>query len=388
MKSKKLDSPKLLFIMEDSHLGIHRKEKGTEIETFAQLIKILVSEDHPYADRVEEIVKLANFIENDEVRYNNLPVAVHFVQIPVILGSEILVKVVFLRQADNYILIIPENVNEVFKRLLESPALLVDENLNLDLYAEVFGFDTDDQKLIELIKTSFLGAGNAVKAFDFATEQKKEDKEDYDTADEQPTGGSKTMEDSFDTGGFEDFGDVIEDIPEVDTNLESYKKFKNFKKSVYKALKTVYNNSSQVIKNNVKVGFIKPENAVAVIEVNNKEVYTKLKNSPKIAKQTLTEFGQALRNDKSIQLLDSFIKSGKRYFVITETGNFWTVKHERLSELGDDTNYIDPIQSNIVRLERSEIRQDARTLVPYRKNKKIVFKGDLVNEKYSRGKSR
>jgi hypothetical protein len=137
----------------------------------------------------------------------------------------------------------------------------------------------------------------------------------------------------------------------------------------------LYNISDDVIRENVRTKFLNKSKSILVIEVDNKAIYSRLSHVPKLAKRLLTVFGETIRLNGGTQLVDSFTKNNKRYFVISESvgNNFWVVNSDKLDILDKESGFVEPIQDKIIRLNRSSIRKESKKKVPYFKNSRIVY---------------
>lgn len=339
-------------------------EEEKTIDSYSQLIQALAG--HELAD-IEALLKELqsfSFIEDEDLLYNKLPMSVFYKQLPVVVEAEVLVKVVILQQADGLVLVIPENVVETYQDLLENPDLLTEKNNSIELYAEVYNLNSKDEKLHKIIKEAYLYAGNGLKAFDLKDSLSKE-KEDIDNGEEKADN---------EVDGF-NFDEISEDLPEIEDiqlNEESYKKFKKQSNYLENLLSSLYEKANSVLKKNIKKTFL---HKVLVIEVNNKNIYNQYEKVPAVAKKILSNFGEAIRKNKGTQLIDSFSKDGKRYFVVAENiaNNYWYVLNEDVEKLEDDVTYIEPTTKTVIKLAKSSIRKESRAVVPYKKGRKTVF---------------
>jgi len=159
-------------------------------------------------------------------------------------------------------------------------------------------------------------------------------------------------------------------------NESAYKKFK--KQGTYlESLKNrLYEKANPAMRKNIRV---KIQENVLVIEVNNKNIYNHYATIPAFAKRLLTNFGEAIRTNERTQLVDTFSKDGKRYFVIAEdiANNYWYVINEDMDKLDEKEDYIRPSLGGVAKLRRSSIRKESRSIIPYKMGRKIVF----VNKK-------
>lgn len=344
----------------------NNKEVG--IASYSQLIKALSGSDLADIEALLEELKQMSFIEDEDVLYAKLPMSVFYKQLPVIADADVLVKAVLMQQGDGLILVVPENVVETYEDLLDNPDLITEKNNNISLYAEIYNFDSGDEKLHDLIKETYINAGNGIKPFDLTDEllQDKETAEDEEDT-EAPDLGA-------DAEDFEDFDEIMDDLPEMEdfeTNESAYKKFKKQSNYLENLVKKLSEKANSHIKKNVRTKFI---HKVLVIEVNNKNIYRQYENIPAVAKKLLTNFGEAIRTNNGTQLVDSFSKDGKRYFVVAENlaNNYWYVVKEDMDQLDENQDaYISPKAP--IKLRKSSIRKESRAIVPYKLGKKIIF---------------
>ena len=147
-----------------------------EIKSYAQLIQLLSGTDLEDTELLLKELQNLTFIEDEEVLYNKLPMAVYYKQLPVVLNSDILVKVVIMQQADGLILVVPENIVETYQDLVEDAELISEKNNGISLYAEIYNFEMSDPKLQDLIKATYVASGNELKAFDLKDKLAKEQK--------------------------------------------------------------------------------------------------------------------------------------------------------------------------------------------------------------------
>lgn len=377
MKYKQL----LKYIMENEKIVLEEPRDSQEIESFAQLINALLEKGDYNIDDVLNVVNDMDFIEDTETIYLGSPVKVRYIQLPAVIGDNVLIKVVLLTQADSLALIIPENVKQTRDDLVEDPDALVQKNSDISLYAEIYNFNQYDVDFIDLIKSTYLSSGNSTPAFDLKDKPVEEEEEEVEGGDDSNfdfTPPTDTLDDSFkpSSEGFDEIPDTTGGgFEELSDNLEAFKKFKGNTRYLESLLKHLYKISTNIFKANVRVKYLRENNAVLLIEVNNRNIYNKFKNIPTIAKKSLTAFGESIRSHKRTQLVDTFIKNGKRYFVVVENNNsnFWVVKNEAIDFLDNGKEAIQPIQDEIIKLNHSSIRKESRKIKPYIADDKIVF---------------
>lgn len=368
----------LKSVLEEANL--YHINKSDSIDSYAQLVKSLAELEVKNYETISNTINKANFIEDDETTFNNLPLGIKYKQLPVVIGTDLLVKVVVLEQGDNIAIIVPENTSTIYEELLEEDFdNLTNYNINLSLYAEVYGFDTNNSKFLELLKNMYLSAGNFIKAFSTPEVVQKTNEED----DEENSEFDFTPSSSTDNaGGADDFDmdetsitDDISSFEEIKENMKAYNKFTVKTKSLTKLVERL-RNTSKVLSDNIKFKYLNENKSVLVIEVDNRSIYNTFPKAKNIAKQTITKLGESIRTNTETQLLDSFNIKGKRYFVVAEnnSNNYWTVSYERLEAPEDNSTVIEPIQRNIIKLKRSSIRKESRVNKPFKLGKKIVFK--------------
>lgn len=338
-------------------------QKNTEITSFTQLLKRLLSNDLLSAKQLFAIINDVDFIEDKTDTYNNLDIQVFYTQLPVVVAGDVLVKVVLLKQADNVAIVFPQEILDAYNSLTEEPELLTAKNTNFSLYAEVYGFDSKDPELQQLIKKAYLYAGNNTAAYELtgdlaAEKSNKKDKEDLGS-------GPPSIPD------FEEV-DVDLDDPNIAINMEAYSKFKKQTKALESLLFKLHTTSPGIVRENIKIKQIKN---VLLIEVNNKAIYESLKAFPKVAKTLISEVGETIRTNKHTQLLDSFSLDNKRYFTVAEAvgNNFWVSADENLPTLTESKTFTKPIQNEIIVMGRSTIRRESRVYKPYKLDNQIVY---------------
>jgi len=381
----KKNKNKILILVENSPTSLRNIESKDTIDSYAQLVKALSDLEIKNSETLLDTVTKVGLVESDDTNYNNLPLKVMYKQIPAVINGELLVKIVVLQQGDKLAIVVPENVSKIYEDIKEvdnkeiSKTMLSDFNINLALYAEVYGFSTDSSKFADIIKTTYLSTGNFTKAFELVGEDiVEEEKEEEDSF-----GSELPSSDDFggDSDDF-DFGDMemdtpAEDFEEITENAKAYKKFTNVSKSLNTLANKIKVEATEVLKANTKFKYLNKDKTVLVVEVDNKKIYNAFPKSKNIAKQTISKLGENIRKNRDTQLLDSFIKDGRRYFVLAENHdrNFWIVSRERLDQPTEGTEVVQPIQRGIIRLAKSNIRKESRLNKPYRIDKKIVFKG-------------
>lgn len=375
-KNRKL---KLLLVEAEEIKLQPRQEDNKVILSYAQLLKAIRANDKINIDDIIIQLNKTSFIEDAESIYQGYPIKVLYKQLPIIVKGKVFVKVVLFIQADSLAIIFPQNVKEIGDEIEEDPSLLKEKNINLSLYAEIYNFDEKDKEFIELIKTLYLSAGNSLRAFDTELEPKDGDKKEEEDKDIESLADDFSLSDSDISSTEDSFPETeepIDDFEEVEENKNAYKKFSKYNKFLEALDKKLFIASNSVFKENTKVKFLNENKNILVIEVNNNNIYNKYKRVPLVAKKSLTAFGEAIRKNKNTQLIDSFIRDGKRYFIVAEAAgsNFWTVEGEEYTKPKKDMQFIHPIKKDIINLKRSSIRKESRKYVPLKSGNKLVFK--------------
>jgi hypothetical protein len=333
---------------------------------------------------------IENYIEDIEITYKSYPIKILYKQLPVIREAEILIKVVVLLQAGNFAFIMPEHVSEAYRELKDDPSIINSLNINFDLYAEIYGFNRKDVELQDLMKEAYVNAGGELNPFEIigSLKQEYEDDKDEESSEESDSdfgggdfggdlgGSSNGMDDLFSGGDFEPMETEPAQIPEVEENLKAYKKFKKDGTALEALVEKMSSVANRVLKRNVKLAYLDENKNILLVEVDNAKVYKNYEHVPKVAKRSLTNFGEAIRKDKNTQMLDAFNIEGKKYFVISENlgNNFWYVSREKMDTIEEGKDIIKPLKKNIIRLKRSSIRQESRDYKPYRKDKEMFFR--------------
>lgn len=346
------------------------------VDSYVKLVKLMSDSDNYMPESFLDRLNISEFIEDAETTYRSYPIKIMYKQLPVILGGEVLVKVVVLAQADSYTLTIPEHISEIYKELLDDPKVLTTKNTDFSLYAEIYGFDSNDKELLDLIKETYLSAGNSLKAFELTGSLKNNVEEPAESStDAEASPDIPFTQPTSPAAAFPEIQEPVEDFSEIEENSKALKKFKKQSSFLEALVARLAAMSNSTFKENIKIKYLNTNSSILLIEVNNKNIYTKFEHVPAIAKKSLSTLGEAIRKNRDTQLVDSFTKDGKRYFVVAESAgnNFWYVNKEKLEATNTDKDIIIPIQKDIIKLQRSSIRQESRKFLPYKKDKEIVF---------------
>jgi len=361
---------------------------ANKIKSFAQLVKQLLNSNLLSKEQFFNIINSLDLIEDSVDIYNNFDIQVYYTQLPVIVAGDVLVKIVLLKQANDVALVFPQNVIDTYEVLTEDPETLALKNTEFSLYAEVYGFNSDNAELQNLIKRAYLYAGNSLATYELTGALAKE-KEKKDQDKSKDTEGSLGLGDgvSMPTTGASDPANFFSDIkaptdagssnvfldPNMQVNEEAYKKFKKQTTALENLLKKLHAETPRIIRENIRKKFY---HNILVIEVDNKSIYEALSMLPGVAKKLISETGELIRKNNGTQLIDSFNLNNKRYFTVAEAAgnNFWIVEGEKLPKAESGSRVTKPIQDNIIRLSRSQVRHESRSYKPFIINNEIVYK--------------
>lgn len=360
-------------------------------------------------ETIKELLSKFTFKEGGIESFNNKPVEVKYITLPLFTDSYLFVKVVVLEQAeDNIAIIMPDNISHLLDEDFREDKVFDEDlvnqaNISLELYAEISGFDSKAEEFRTFCINCYVESGNGEEAFTFdEVAKKKAEKEAGVDEGEQgsevggiglggvrePTnplfnrGEMKGREsenvDLGDTGNA--FSEPIEDtsnLKALGVNESAYKKFN--KQGVYLESLVRKVNNFKSLRNYIRYRFLNENSNILVLEVDNRSIYNTFKNKVK-AKKTLTGLGELIKDHDGTQLVDSFINDNKRYFVLAESkDNYWYVKDEDNEVPTDyDVLYIKPKKDNVIILERSEVRNEARHHKVFKESKnsnndKVIF---------------
>lgn len=347
-----------------------------QIESYAQLAKELLSINLLDVDAIDALLESLNFVEDIDLMYNNQSIGVSYKHLPIVANGEVLVKVVMLRQADNFILVIPQKITETFNLLLEEPELIDELNKDISLYAEVYGFNSKDTELEELIKRAYLEAADNLPAYELTSELEKE-AEEAKHEEEQATEQGDTMDTSFDDdlGGFDDIGAQLDaldldDDPDLATNLEAYKAFRRETNALPNLIKKL-SKQPRVVKENIKLKYYYN---TLLVKLDNKQIYESLGAHPAVAKKVISNAGELIRTDDDTQLIDTFSIAGSRYFVVAEAANnYWYTESDELSKIRKKDVVIKPLTENIIKVNKTSVRKENRKYRVAELDNQLVF---------------
>lgn len=344
--------------------------KNYEINTYSQLVKELVLVNPLNGSGLHNILSSLDFSEEEGYSYNNLDIVAQYIQLKIVEDSDVFVKVVKLTQADNFVLIIPQNVIETHLLIEEDLEIVDAVNQNIDLYAEIYGFDDKDPELLKLIKLAYINVGNRLLPYELVVKKDAEDKIE-DNQDE--------VEDDFGLGGFDDFENdagAFEEFlntEDMTANEESFKLFQGDKTSFVSLLNKLNKETPYLAKENITV---KQHHNLLIIKVNNKNIYESASGLPKVAKKIISNTGELISQNENTQLIDSISFNKERYFIVAEANNnnFWTTKEDTLNIVGPRQSYIRPIKKDVIDLAKSNVRVETRKYRPaLDNNKNLVF---------------
>lgn len=318
--------------------------------TFVQLYKNLLDTDLTELKYFQQTLDEIEAEEDSVQELSNQTVLVKTKTLPVIVGSDIKVKVVILETGDACAIIMPDNVADNFELLSEDLDKVAQVNLGIDLVAETYGF-TVDKEFKEEVKKIYVAANNSEPAFTISKQAQlaqlaQEEKEEEELED---------FERDHETFSRDiDFSDE-ELLSGLEPNNMAFESFKKETKSLEKLINKLYNSVGNKIKPLIKVATLK-ENLL-IFEVNNTEIYQTLREIPTFAKGTISFIGETIRTNKDTQLVDTFTTKDKRYFIVAEAvnNNFWYVEGEKLAKSSLNENKIKPLKENIIKLSKSSV---------------------------------
>lgn len=373
MDKDKLGENKEVFIETKSNksellknLILESTYTSVDVTSYTQLIRQLKQLSTIDKDQLKHILDKVEFIPDKVKDYRNIELDTEFILLPVVINSDIKVKIVKIESDDGIILILPNNIVDSYETINNTPEELDNVNKSLILYAEVVGFDTEDPELHEIIKKAYLSAGDSIGAFTtHIVEEEPEETEELDEFGSLPDLGNLSADEDFEP--FDDFS-----IDELDANFESFKKFKVRTNSLNKLVNSIKKDSPEIIAENVRLAKI---SNTLVVEVDNKNIYRLLEATPNLGKTILKNFGEFLKNQKNTQLIESYNANGKRYFVIAEqaSNNFWLTEQDKLQDVDKKVRHVVPKKDNIIILKNSNIRLAERKIVPKKDKDNIVF---------------
>lgn len=314
--------------------------------TFVQLYKNLLDTDLTELKYFQQTLDETEAEEDSVQELGNQTVLIKTKTLPVIVDSDIKVKVVILETGDACAIIMPDNVADNFDLLSEDLDKVTQVNLGIDLVAETYGF-TVDKEFKEEVKKIYVAANNSEPAFtiskqaQLAQEEKEEELEDFER-------DRETFSRDI------DFSDE-ELLSDLEPNNMAFESFKKETKSLEKLINKLYNSVGNKIKPLIKVATLK-ENLL-IFEVNNTEIYQTLREIPTFAKGTISFIGETIRTNEDTQLVDTFTTKDKRYFIVAEAvnNNFWYVEGEKLAKSSLNESKIKPLKENIIKLSKSSV---------------------------------
>lgn len=364
-------------------LGINNIEEDqvTFMNLYINLADAISMDRETFTNLLEDI----DFSDEIGFEYLGVELKVGVAHIPIIQGGKLLVKVMRLAQGGDIGLVVPTEVAQAYQRVEEDASNIDSLNQTYDLSFDAYGFNTGDASLIELVSTIYVNSDGASEAFTLTGEAEQELINAEDDA-ENEAGGFEGLDiglgsDAASQGRNEPMFDAIEDeieaVEEITANLESFKRFKNTSKALYLLEEKLYNKVPNAIREHIRTKHI-ADGKILAIEVNNEAIFETFNNLPGHSRELLTTIGESIRTNQHTQLVDSVPIRRKRLFLVAESinNNYWIVKEEAkiLTENRDkNSQLIVPSKKDIILLERSSVRPEARTLVPKLHNKNVAF---------------
>lgn len=340
---------------------------NSNINSYTQLIRQLKQLNILNTNELSGILDSVSFITDSKKEYKNIEFDVSYAQLPIILDSDIKVKLVKLSHEDGVILVLPNNISDSYETIKDTPEALTEVNTSLSLYAEVLGFDSNDPILQDLIKKAYLSAGNSLAAFEAPEVEVKQDEEMVDEFGGLPDIGMTPDESLADFVPMDDFA-----IDDLEGNFEALNKFSCKTNSLNEFINSIKKNSPSLIKENIRMARL---NNILILEVNNKNIYKQLKSTPNISKTILRRFGEYLKAQENVQLIESYNANDKRYFVFAEhaSNNYWYTEQDELKPVEKSLAYVVPKKDKLLVLKNSNIRLTERKAEPRLLDGRIVF---------------
>jgi len=347
-----------------------------ELDSFAKFIKEWRNNQISNVDGYKEILATLNMTEDIDLDYNKLPVQISFIKMPIITGGIANVKVVLIVQADNFALIIPENVYDSYEVIEDNSAEIQSINLGLQLSIDSAGFDSSDVDYQNMVKRAYITADNSSPAFELLgvakvnADNKVEDEESGIGSPADKLGEIGSMDKSPEPVFEEPSGLEFDD--EIAKNQEAYSKFSKDTNSLEKLLEKL-KAAPTVISDNVKAKYIGESKNLLMLLVDNKSVYKSFINIPRKAKETISKFGETIRLNADTQIIDTFLVSGNRAFIVAEyvANNYWLVEGEENSN--EELSGKKIIPKRLIKLTKSSVREESRKFKPTTYNGKIAF---------------
>lgn len=346
-------------------------------QSYAQFIKRWRENPILDVEGYTQLISDMNFNEDEEIEYEKLPLQILYLNLPIITDGVASVKVVAIIQADNFALIVPDNVHSIYEALLEDTTeeALAKINSSIELSIDTFGFGTSKPGFLGLVKQVYVEADNNKEPFQLEPSAlAKAGKEEEPEEEELPDARRGIFQSPDEKGGndFEEPGlDFVDTIKKEEA---VYSKFTRQTESLNK-LEQKLKRHPKVLVNNTYAKYLDEAKAVLMLVIDNKNIYNSLAAIPKKAKEVLSIFGETIRTNKDTQLLDSYIVNHKRVFIVAENSpsNYWIVENEKIDKLDETkaTKIVSPIEYIV--LPKSSIRRESRKAVPYLKEDKVVF---------------
>lgn len=372
------EKEKDLEVIDKITLGVNSNE-DSEV-SFMNMYLQLVDAENVDKAVFRRVLAEIDWVEEVGYRYLDSELKVHYTRIPVITGGVLDVKLVKVEQADNIGLIVPSEVAKTYQTIDEAPELITEVNAVENIAFETYGFDTNDEALLELVAKIFVETGNEAPAFALTTAGDIEAvEEDLDNIGGRDMGlGSDA---SFGASN-ENLFDTIEDLdidtaPGIEANLESFKKFKKTTKALNLLEAYLFDNIPKAIRNYVRTKYF-AENKLLAIQVDNSSIFETYNNLPRQARNILTTIGELVKAFNNVQLVDSVLAEGKRIFVVAEAvnNNYWMVDGEATSLLEKEDKkhkVVIPNKSDIIILKESNVRLGSRKVYPVKNRNKTAF---------------
>lgn len=344
------------------------------IKSYVELIKYL-KQATPGEALVNGLFEGIEFQTGIDDEFNGFPVATYYAVMPVVIGEDITVKVVIMKQGDSYAIITPDNVGQAFQKLKDDDKMFNLVNTNLTLVVDNSGFE-DSNALYELVKRVYLSSGQYLPGFG-TNEIVSKQQETNDEVSGQPQMPPANQFGSTFKGSEVEQNDELLDTPELKESKKAFKQFKKQTRALESLVKDI-EKMPQVLTENIDIKLV--NGALLAITVDNKSIYEELNILPKAAKKLISQFGEGLKSSKHIQLVETYsTKDGKRTFIVAEAaGNNYWVSEEDILQYTLKSGLVEIDEKDLIILNESSVRMNERKRKAFVNNNVILFEDSEV----------
>jgi len=314
-----------------------------KITSFVQLFDTLLSTTVVELDIFKEVVAQLPVDFKEVKEFGNMVYNIITSKLPVIVGGALTVKVVQVSSENESLLIYPEDVAVDYLDFTEETRDIKDINIGFNLLAEVYGATIDDD-LYTFIRETYLSANDSSSAYE---EIKKTEQVSVEGI------GFKQDEEALP----KEEVDITFIQESLNKNKGLFEKFSLQDDALDRLLKLLREELPAKVLENLKLGTHKN---VFILEADNNKIYEAFGMFPVYSKYNITRVGETLRNSKDFQLIDTFTKEDKRYYIVAESkDNYWYVEGEQ-PRLDNNSSKLVPLKENIIVLKHSNIHESAR----------------------------